>query len=97
MCYHNVSWGGKLLVEFQNKFNEIFLKRVSIDFEKNMGLKSEKLLGNKIACPIRELVLILFDLEQCFGIHIKKDDIKNNRFDTYENILKIVEDGLVKG
>jgi len=97
MHYHKILGGGKLIMEFQEMLNEIFKKRVNIDFEKNNELKGEKLLGKKIACPIRELVLILFDLEQYFGIHISKDEIKNNRFDTYENIFKIVENGLIKG
>ncbi|QNU66432.1 hypothetical protein EHE19_016435 [Ruminiclostridium herbifermentans] len=67
--------------------NEIFKKRINIDFEENKELQREKLLGNKIGCPVRELVLILYDLEQCFGAERWRDSIINNRFDTYENII----------
>ncbi|MDF2941818.1 MAG: hypothetical protein K0S01_676 [Herbinix sp.] len=78
-------------MENEKIVNEIFIKRINIDFEQNEELKSEKILGNKIGCPVRELVLILSDLEQCFGSDIWKDSIINNRFDTYANILGILE------
>lgn len=83
-------------MEFREKVNNIFKNRINIDFEKNNELKNEKLLGNRIRCPVRELVLILLDLESALEINIRKDYVKNNYFDTYESILKIVGDSLKK-
>jgi len=77
-------------MERENVLNEIFKRRINIDFKQKARLKKEKLFGEKINCPVRELVLILYDLERELKIKVSEDDIVNGKFDTYNHILEII-------
>ncbi len=76
--------------EIQDKLREIFRNRTETDFIQNKHLQSLKLLGNDLRVPVRELVLILFDIEKEFDIQIPKDKVIDGCFDTYANIERIV-------
>lgn len=70
---------------------EILLRRSEIDFCEKPELQNEKLLGNKILMPARELLHVYFDVEAAFGITIPDEDIVSGRFDTFRHITEIVE------
>ena len=74
--------------------NNIFLKHSNIDFNKNECLKNENVFGNKIGLNPRELVLILFEIENEFEISITKNIIANGNFNSYINILNLVNNEL---
>ena len=75
----------------QVQLSSILRKRANIDFNTNSELRDEKLLGQKIGMPARELVLTLFDIEREFNTKIPEQDIIDGTFDTFNNILKIIE------
>lgn len=76
--------------EIELMLNSIFEKRTGIDFTKNPELKDLKLLGKAINLPVRELVLILYDIEQHFGINVPKGVILDGNFDSYSHIAKLL-------
>lgn len=70
----------------------ILQKRAHIDFKANINYRDEKLLGQTIGMPARELLLTLFDIEKEFSIKIPEQSITNGSFDTYNHILKIIRE-----
>ncbi|BDB02994.1 peptide maturation system acyl carrier-related protein [Clostridium botulinum] len=72
--------------------NNIFIRRTGIDFQKNIQLQNVSLLGEQIGIKPRDLVLILFDIEKEMGISVSADYINVGKFNTYENILKCIDE-----
>lgn len=70
---------------------KIFKNRANIDFNLNNNLRYEKLLGDKICMPVREMVLALYDIEKELDINIPNDAILEGKFDTFNNICMIIE------
>lgn len=72
-------------------------KELQTIFHKHLGIymceeiKSKKLFGNEINCPIRELALILYDIENHFEILIDEDELLQGYFDTYNHILELLQ------
>ena len=52
------------------EFNKIMLQRSGIDFSIHKELHNVPLLGKNINLPVRELLLIFFDIEKNFEIRI---------------------------
>jgi len=73
-------------MERENALNEIFIKRVGVDFKKQQHLRDKKLLGIEINAPSRELVMVLYDIENKFCIRIEDEFILGGGFDTFNNI-----------
>lgn len=78
------------ICEKESRLAAILQKRAHIDFKKSHHLRDEKLLGEKIGMPARELVLVLYDIEREFDIQIPEQAIIGGRFDTYNHIAGIV-------
>lgn len=72
----------------------ILQKRAYVNFIEDIDLRNEKLLGQKICMPARELVLTLFDIERDYNVKIPEQAITNGSFDTFNHILKIVKESL---
>lgn len=72
------------------RLGRIFENRLSIDFISNKHLQCLKLLGGEIDCPIGELALIVFDIEKEFNINIPEEILLNGGFETYANILTLI-------
>lgn len=70
--------------------NQIFKKRTGIDFSKNPERKDQKLLAEEINLPVRELVLLLYDIEQQLGIRISKEAVIEGKFDSYHHIAELI-------
>jgi len=70
----------------------IFKKRARINFETQISLRDEKLLGKKVAMPARELILALYDIEKEFNIKIKEKYLTDGYFDTYNHIAEIIKE-----
>jgi peptide maturation system acyl carrier-related protein len=70
--------------------NQIFEKRTGIDFSKNPELKDKKLLAEEINLPVRELVLLLYDMEHQLGIRIPKKAVLEGKFDSYFHITELL-------
>ena len=73
------------------QFDDIMAHRSGIDFSVHEELKEVPLLGEVINLPVRELLLIFFDIERVFDLKIPEEDVLNNGFTTYNNILNIIE------
>lgn len=74
----------------KEKLVEIIKRRTGKDFEKMNDLKEAKLLGSDIRLPARELVLILYDIEEVFGISVSKQAVLDGKFDSYSHIMELV-------
>lgn len=70
----------------EKKLNSIFIKRTGIDFKKRKEMQEEKFFGAKINLPPRELILILYDIEENFNVHIKDELFILGKFDSYINV-----------
>lgn len=78
-------------MNIEDHVNKIFNKRVKIDFSKNKNLYDESFFGYTLKVPVRELVLIFFDIEKTFNISILQEDIDNGMFYNYSNLIKYLE------
>lgn len=78
----------------EKKLYEILKYRSGIDFEKNDDIKNSEIFGSKINIPIREMVLVVLDIESKFNMHIPKETIINGKFRTYNDILECIEKNL---
>lgn len=74
-----------------NEFNKIMVKRSGIDFHQNTQLWNTPLLGNELNIPVRELILIYFDIESVFKFKVPEDEIIEGCFKTYDSILKMIK------
>lgn len=68
----------------------IFLEVTSIDFRKSGKLKNLNLFGSKLNVMPIYLVLVLLDIERTLGICFEEEDILNGRFDTFNDILLLI-------
>nr|WP_207717952.1 acyl carrier protein [Clostridium beijerinckii] len=72
--------------------NEIFKDRFNIDLfndELNINI-DDNLLGSKFRLAARNLYYLLCDIEKEFDITISEEDIDNIKFNTINNIIKII-------
>ncbi len=70
---------------------DILFDICNVDIKSNIELRNEKLLGNKINMNARDLVVLLYTLEEKLDIHIKREDIVNGNFDTFDHIMKLID------
>lgn len=77
-------------------FAEILKELTNTDFEINPFLRGEKLLGEKIGLKARDLVVLLYRTEEVFEVSIPDDFICEGNFDTYDHILELLFQLLVK-
>ena len=75
--------------EIEKILADIFMKRFSMDFLRNPGMKEMQLLS-KSGIPARELLHVYFDVKVVFGISIPEDDVAGRRFDTFAHIADII-------
>ncbi|MDC7290402.1 peptide maturation system acyl carrier-related protein [Blautia schinkii] len=73
-----------------NALNQVFVDLIGIDFNENCLLKGEKLFGQKINMKARELVVLLYEIEDRFKVSFDNSYITKGEFDTYNQILKIL-------
>lgn len=73
------------------KICEIFKNRTNIDFDKNVDLRKENFFGLKLNINPRDLVMIYMDLKIIVGINFEEKDLLLKKFDTYENVIALVE------
>ena len=61
-----------------------------IDMRLNAELRGEKLLGDKINMSARDLVVLLYAIEEKLDINIKREDIVIGKFDTFDHIIELM-------
>ena len=77
-------------IDVESRLALILQKRTHIDFKTRIDLRDEKLLGDKIGMPARELLLALYDIERKFAMKIPDQYIMGGYFDTYNHIMDII-------
>lgn len=77
-------------MNLEKELKEIFLKW-NVDYENNPDLKDVHLCSSKINFRARDLLILFYMVECVFGITIDDESIVNNKFVTYNNILKMIE------
>lgn len=77
-------------------FSEIVGELTEAAFDKAPSLRQEKLLGPAIGLKARDLVVLLKQTEDVFGVSIPDDFICDGNFDTYDHILGQLFQLLVK-
>lgn len=68
----------------------ILLDRWHIDIQSDVGLRTEKMFGNRINMEARDLVVLLFEIEDKLNVRIDKESIISGKFDTFEHILELI-------
>lgn len=71
---------------WEEQFKNIMLQRTGIDFSEKTQLQEENFFGIMINLPVRELLLIFFDIEQIFNVHIPDEKIISGQFNSYTNV-----------
>lgn len=62
-------------------------KYTNVQFTGNID---DNLIGSKFNFRARDLIYLLYDIEEKFNIKIPEEDIDNNKFNTIGNIIKII-------
>ncbi len=74
---------------------DILFDKWNIDMKSNANLRDEKLLGDKVNMRARDLVVLLYTLEEELDIHINTEDIVNGKFDTFHHIKELICNALI--
>lgn len=82
-------------IEIESKLSDIFYKVVDINFNKNSCLKEKLLFSLDLRLEPRDLVIILIDIQNTFGIKISEKVLLDRKFSTFNNILRIIEESLL--
>lgn len=77
-------------------FAQIMKEVTEAEFDKEPVLRQEKLLGEKIDLKARDLVVLLYRTEDVFDVSVPDDFICDGNFDTYDHILGLLLQLLVK-
>ena len=84
------------MVNIEIELNNIFLSRTGINFNKNERLKCEPLLGRKCNVPVRELLMIVVDIEEKFEVKVPEHMIISGDFKTFNRICRMIQHLLVE-
>lgn len=76
--------------ETEHALENILLEKWNIDMKSDEKLRDEKLLGDKVNMKARDLVVLLYMLEEELDIHISTEDIVGGRFDTFHHIQELI-------
>lgn len=79
--------------DIDKALQEIFFQRIGVRICDEA--KNKMLLGGEIQCPIRELILVLYDVENVFKISIGENELLQGDFDTYNHIYSLVQKKLM--
>ena len=60
------------------------------NLEQKKDWKNQKLLGNDLKFSARDLINVYVELEKEFDIHFKEKDIVAGKFDTFDDIIKLI-------
>lgn len=74
------------------KINEIILCKTNIDFQEQSLWKDCNLFCEPLCVAPRDLVNVLFEIENAFNITISQDIILSRRFGTFNQICNAVID-----
>ena len=70
--------------------SERYIKRKYRNLEQKKDWKNQKLLGNDLKFSARDLINVYVELEKEFDIHFKEKDIVAGKFDTFDDIIKLI-------
>ncbi len=74
----------------EKALRDIFVRRTGVDFDKYINCRDFKLLGINVGVKSYDLLNVYFDIEKVFAIKIPSSTIEKGNFDTYNNILELV-------
>lgn len=79
------------------KLANIFLNKLGINIHSFNGkIFDEELLGMEFRMTPRDLVYLFFEIEREFNITIPQEDIVAKKFNTFNNIVNIIENQISK-
>jgi peptide maturation system acyl carrier-related protein len=82
--------------DIEMRLKNIFRNRFEIDLSsKEISLLNENLLGKSINLSSTDLLYLLHDIEDEFGISIPEKQIADGNFSSFNNIVKIIYSQLV--
>lgn len=76
--------------EVERVLEDIFFDLWHVDMGLGSNLRDKKLLGSKVNMEARDLVVLLYTLEERLGTHIENTSIANGMFDTFEDIMELI-------
>lgn len=89
--YYGIFFGATQSVELfctYEKVKDILKKYRNLEQKKDW--KNQKLLGNDLKFSARDLINVYVELEKEFDIHFKEKDIVAGKFDTFDDIIKLI-------
>ena len=69
--------------------SERYIKEIQ-KFRTEKRLEKSKALGNDLKFSARDLINVYVELEKEFDIHFKEKDIVAGKFDTFDDIIKLI-------
>ena len=85
--YYGIFFGATQSVELFCTYD--ILKKYR-NLEQKKDWKNQKLLGNDLKFSARDLINVYVELEKEFDIHFKEKDIVAGKFDTFDDIIKLI-------
>lgn len=76
--------------EAEENLENILFDMWNIDMRSDIELRKEKLLGNRINMAARDLVVLLFTIEERMQIRLDMQSIVDGKFDTFDHIVEII-------
>lgn len=87
----------RIYSEIDTKLKDIFMKRFSINLnDSDIKDLNDNLLGKRFNLQPRDLLYLYCDVENTFSIIIPQHDIAEGRFNSYNNIVRIIYSQLME-
>ena len=77
--------------KIEQVIKEIFLNRIKIDWDEMKTYRDYKLFSKEINIEVRDLIIILYDIEQYFDFIVPDNVVLKGNFSTYNKIISTVE------
>lgn len=79
-------------IGIESSLKRVFFNRFGINFNNDVYLLNEHLLGGTIRLVARDLLYLLRDIEDTYSIEIPITYIVDGRFSSFNNICEIIVD-----
>jgi len=76
--------------QLEDSLFEVFAGFTGQDFKENPDLRDTPLLGELIGLRARDMLFLLFRIEEMFGVKIPDQAIAEGRFNTFNNIQELI-------
>lgn len=69
------------------KINQICIRHLNVDFLKNVELRNKHFFSKEIDASVREVVLVLLDIEKELGCIFSGEFLRDEGFSSFETVI----------